>query len=339
MKLVACIQKYFSQYLPQILGASQSTIDSYQQAITLFLKFAADYQKLPVKELETDQLSFQLIVDFLEHLQTRRNNTSRTRNTRLACLKSLAKMIRLMYPEHRKTAEMILGIPQKRCQKHLIGFLTQEEMQIVFHAVDLKKYDGFRDYTLLHLLFDSGARASEIASLKLNDFDPLKKTLTILGKGNRYRLVQLWPKTTDLLTCYIQNHRPQPQKLYASYLFVNQRKQPLTRHGIYFICSKYLERTLPEKRLKWINPAHSFRHSCAVNMLQSGASLTDIKNHLGHENLNSTMTYLNLNLSKKAEIQKSFIQYTQSSLKADPKINELIDWENKDQILNWLDSL
>jgi site-specific recombinase XerD len=100
---------------------------------------------------------------------------------------------------------MILGIPQKRCQRHLIGFLTQEEMQTLFKTVDLKKHDGFRDYTLLHLLFDSGARASEIASLKLDDFNPQQKTLAILGKGNRYRIVQLWTITTDLMTCYTAN--------------------------------------------------------------------------------------------------------------------------------------
>ncbi|MFZ3044503.1 MAG: tyrosine-type recombinase/integrase [Desulfatirhabdiaceae bacterium] len=339
MNLAECIHKYFEQYLPQIRGASQSTIDSYQQALTLFLKFSSDNLNVPVKEIDVKNLSFQLIIDFLDHLQTRRNYSARTRNTRLACLKSLAKMIRLSYPEHRNIAEMILGIPQKRCQKRLIGFLTQEEMQTVFKSVDLKKHDGFRDYTLLHLLFDSGARASEIASLKLDDFNPQQKTLAILGKGNRYRIVQLWTITTDLMTCYIKEHRPKTQNCYADYLFINQRKQHLTRHGIYFICSKYLEQSLPEKRLKWINPAHSFRHSCAVNMLQSGSSLTDIKNHLGHENLNSTMTYLNLSLSKKTEVQKSFIEYTQSHIKSDPKINDLIDWENKDKILTWLDSL
>jgi site-specific recombinase XerD len=182
VNLAQCIHKYFEQYLPQIRGASPATIDSYQQALTLFLKFSADYLNVPVKEIEAKDLSFQLIIDFLDHLQTRRSNSARTRNIRLACLKSLAKMIRLMYPEHRKTAEMILGIPQKRCQKHLIGFLNQEEMQTVFKSVDLKKHDGFRDYTLLHLLFDSGARASEVASLKLDDFNPQQKTLAILGK-------------------------------------------------------------------------------------------------------------------------------------------------------------
>ncbi len=93
------------------------------------------------------------------------------------------------------------------------------------------------------------------------------------------------------------------------------------------------------KRLNDLSPAHSFRHSCAVNMLSSGASLTEIKNHLGHENLESTMVYLKLNLSRKRQVQKKFVEYTQSILSDDPKIEKLIDWENKEETLNWLDSL
>ena len=89
----------------------------------------------------------------------------------------------------------------------------------------------------------------------------------------------------------------------------------------------------------FINPAHSFRHACAVNMLLCGESLTAIKNRLGHENLNSTMIYLHMNLTKKIEVQKRFIQFTQSTITADSKLDELLDWQNKEKTLNWLDSL
>jgi hypothetical protein len=88
-----------------------------------------------------------------------------------------------------------------------------------------------------------------------------------------------------------------------------------------------------------INPVHSLRHSCAVNMLASGASITDIKNRLGHVNIQSTMVYLKLDLSRRREVQKNFIEYTQSLITFDPKITELIDWENKEDTLSWLDSL
>lgn len=196
-----------------------------------------------------------------------------------------------------------------------------------------------RDFTLLHLLYDSGARASEVADLNLSDFDPDQRTLAILGKGNRFRIVALWPKTTQLLIRYIGGCRPEPKLLHKDALFVNQRRERITRHGIYRICLTHLKKSLDAKQLKYINPAPSFRHSCAVNMLLSGASLTDIKNHLGHEKLESTMVYLHLDLQKKKEIQKRFIEYIQSSFNEDPVLNEFLNWEKREEILDWLDSL
>ena len=339
MKLSTCLHQFFDQYLPRIKGASDETINSYRQSFTLFLKFAAVYQKLAVKDIQVEHLTPDLIFDFLNHLEDQRNNSARTRNSRLAAIKSLAKMIRLLYPEHRQIAEMLLNIPQKRWQKPLIGFLTHDEVLKVLYSVDLKIKDGFRDYTLMHLLYDSGCRASELAALKIDYFDQKNRMLAILGKGNRYRRLQLLHRTTALVDQYIKNYRPLQKPLYEDSLFINQRKESLTRHGIYRICKKYLNKTLPEKKLKSINPVHSFRHSCAVNMLMSGASLTEIKNHLGHEKLGSTMIYLHLDLPKRRDVQKRFIEYTQSNLNNDTKINELIDWKNKEKTLNWLDSL
>jgi len=266
---------------------------------------------------------------FFDDLERERKNLPKTRNDRLASLKSFAKMIRFMYPEERQIAEKIGNIPQKRTQKPLIGFLYQEEILKVFESVDLKRKDGLRDYALLHLLYDSGARASEVATLNLDYFNPQQKTLAILGKWNRYRLIELEPKTVQLLQLYITKYRTTPKPLYQHRLFINQRGEELTRHGIYRICKKYLSMALPAKRLKLINPVHSFRHSCAVNMLYSGYSLSEIRNHLGHEDIQSTSIYLHLDLNRKREIQKKFIEYMQSVLTRDPKIEELLDWENK----------
>ena len=339
MKLSTCIHQFFDQYLPRIKGSSEHTVKAYRDTFKLFLPFAADYHHMKIDSLSLDQLSYELILDFLDHLESQRNSSIRTRNQRLAALKSLAKMIRFMHPGKREIAERILHIPQKRTQRKLIGFLYQEEMLKVFASVGLKTNQGVRDYCLLHLLYDSGARASEIATLNLDCFDYHHKTLAILGKGNRYRLLTLLSKTAELLKLYITKYRKTPKPLYRHRLFVNQRGKGLTRHGIHRLCTKYLFKALTPKRLKDINPAHSFRHSCAVYMLYSGSSLTEIRNRLGHEHVQSTMVYLHMDLSCKREVQKKFIEYTQSILTHDPKIEELIDWENKEETMKWLDSL
>jgi len=339
MNLASCILQFFDQYLPRIKGSSGQTLKAYRDTVRLFLPFAAQYHAVKVSSLTVNHLSPAVILAFLDYLELERHNKATTRNQRLAALKSLAKMIRFLYPEKRGLAQRILDIPQKRTQKPFVGFLYPEEILKVFQAVDLKKKEGFRDSAILHLLHDSGARASELATLNLDSFDPHNKTLAILGKANRYRQIALWPKTTDLIKNYITTYRPNPKPLYRHRLFINQRGTELTRHGIYRLCKKYLCLALPAKRLKTIHPVHSFRHSCAVNMLASGESLSDIKNRLGHENIQSTTVYLQLDLTRRREVQKKFIHYTQSMLKTDPKIDELIDWENKEDIMSWLDSL
>lgn len=339
MRLSTCIYQFFDQYLPRIKGSSRKTIKAYRDAFTIFLPFAAQHRGIKVDSLTIDHLSSDLILAFLDYLESDRNNLTITRNHRLAAIKSFAKMIRFMYPENRDVAERILSIPQKRMQKQLIGFLYPDEILKVFDSVDLTKKNGLRDYTILHLLDDSGARASEIATLNLDYFNAQQKTLAILGKGNRFRLLELSPKTAELIKLYIAKYRTKSKPLYQHRLFVNQLGKEFTRHGIYRICRKYLFKALSPKRLKNINPVHSLRHSCAVAMLSRGKSLSDIKNRLGHENVQSTMVYLHMDLTHKRAVQKQFIEYTQSNLSHDPKIEELIDWENKKDILEWLDSL
>lgn len=339
MRLTSCIYQFFDQYLPHIKGCSPNTVKSYRDMLALFLPFAAGYHSIKIDSLKPEHLSPEVILAFLNWLESNRHNTSRTRNQRLAVLKSLAKMIRFMYPEKRKLAESILAIPQKRSQRKLIGFLYPQEIFNVFQNVNIIKKDGFRDYTILHLLYDSGARAAEIASLRLDYFDCANRTLAILGKANRYRQIELLPKTTALIDLYITKYRRTPNAFCKAHLFINQRGAAFTRHGINRLCKKYLSRTLNAKRLILINPAHSFRHSCAVRMLAEGKPVSDIKNRLGHENVQSTMVYLQMDLSQKRLLQEKFIKFTRQHLMADPKIDELIQWENRKDVLEWLDSL
>jgi integrase/recombinase XerD len=339
MNLSICIRRFFNEYLTDIKGVSPCTIRTYRDAFRLLLPYAAGYHNIKLSSLDIGHLSFEMVLGFLKHLEKDRKNTVRTRNARLAAIKSFAAMIRLLYPEHHKQADRLLCIRRKRMRKPLIGFLTHGEVMKIFDAVDLKKIEGFRDYALLHLLYDSGARASEISGLTLEDLDAAGKRMTLLGKGNRYRVVELWPKTVQLLEKYIAEHRKRPLAPYGNALFTNQRRKPLTRSGIYNICFKLLEKTLQKKRLSVLNPVHSFRHACAVRMLNTGYALTDIKTHLGHEHLESTMSYLNLGISLKKKIQREYIDHAKSLMSQDRKLDELLDWNDRDNILAWLDRL
>jgi site-specific recombinase XerD len=339
MKLSTCIHKFFDQYLPHIKGMSPHTVKAYRDAFKLLLPFAASYHGIKIESLKLEHISPDLILSFLNQLEKERKNQSGTRNNRLTAIKSLANMIRFIYPQHMDLADTILSIPQKRSQKPLVGFLYNEEILKVFGSVDIRSKEGFRDYAMLHLIYDSAARASEIAYLNLDHFNPEQQTIVIQGKGRRPRLLGLETRTTHLLQLYIKQYRITPKPIYQHRLFINQRGQGLTRHGIYRICKKYLSMTLPPKRLKMISPVHSFRHSRAMDLLYQGKAITDIQNHLGHENVQSTTLYLHLDLKHKRRIQKQLIEYMQSVLTADHKIDELLHAENMQDIMAWLDTL
>ena len=339
MKLSTCIHRFFDQYLSHIKGVSAHTVKAYRDTFKLLLPFAAKYHGIRLESLRLEHLCSDLIMGFLNQLEKERNNQSTTRNNRLAAIKSFAKMIRFMYPQQHELADAILNIPQKRSLKPLVSFLYNDEILKVFGSVDIRNKEGFRDYTLLHLLYDSGARASEIANLSLDYFNQEQKAMAIMGKGNRYRLVKLEPRTVQLLQLYIKKYRIAPKPSYQHRLFINQRGEGLTRHGIYRICKKYLSMAIPTKRLKTVSPVHSFRHSRAMDLLYQGKTITDIKNHLGHDNLQSTTVYLQLDLNHRRRIQKEFVQYMQSVLTLDHKIDELLDGENMQEMMAWLDSL
>ncbi len=294
MKLSTCIHRFFDQYLTHIKGVSPHTVKAYRDAFKLLMPFAAKYHGIKIESLRLEHVSSDLILSFLNQLEKERKNQAGTRNNRLAAIKSFAKMIRFVYPQQKELADIILNIPQKRSLKPLVGFLYNEEILKVFGSVDIKSKEGFRDYALLHLLYDSGARASEIADLHLDYFNPEQKTMAILGKGKRFRLVKLEPRTAQLLQLYIKQYRIAPKPNYQHRLFINQRGEGLTRHGIYRICKKYLSMVLPAKRLKTISPVHSFRHSRAMDLLYQGEAITDIKNHLGHDNIQSSQRYITI---------------------------------------------
>ena len=339
MKLTACIRTFFSNYLFEVKNSSLQTVKSYKETLKIFLPFAAEFLDVKIGRIQLEDISTDLILSFLEYLEHERKNSIKTRNQRLAVIKSFAKMVRLKYPEHRDIAERILNIPQKRAVKSIVGFLSHDELMKVFDSVNISKREGFRDHAVLRLMYDSGARASEVGDLELDSMDSNECLLYILGKGGIYRRVQIWPRTVQIIEHYVKNHRLNPKPLFSKYLFINQRREKLTRQGIYKICKKYLARVLPENRLKQVEPAHCFRHTCAVHMLLDGKPLPHIKSHLGHENINSTMIYLRLDLSRKKEVQKGFIEYTRKTLANNSEIDDLINWDNKDEVLEWLDNL
>jgi integrase/recombinase XerD len=309
------IQYFFEEYLPKHRGVSPHTIKNYRDTIKLFLTWlSATGKSTDTRILST--LHVQDILDFLNDLERKRLNSIATRNNRLAALKSFFFMCYLRKPEAKPALEILQFIPMKKMNRPLIDFFEHEDVLKVLASVNQSHPNGARDFLILNLLYDTGMRASELAGIQLNGFDSSRNTLEILGKGNKWRRIQIWPRTTQLLTEYIQHSRSIPKPLYQDYLIISRERAALTRSGVHKICHKYLEKSGIPRQIHSAkrSAVHSWRHTAAVQMIRQGRSLLEVCVRLGHSSVEVTQKYLNLDLSIKKERLNELVRFTEKFL-------------------------
>lgn len=330
--LAAALRTFLGEYLPHQRAYSSHTILSYRDSLKLLLKFAAG-KRGRVCDLSLSNINVATVRAFLDSLETKRHNTVATRNVRLSAIHSFFEYLSHDYPEHLDHAQHILGIPFKRTASRIIEYLEADELRAIFELIDRSTPDGRRDYVLLALMFNTGARVQEIVSLKTSDLRlAIPPSVTFFGKGRKERICPLWPETTRLLKdyfhdCGLQTQEPQP-------VFRNQHGGPLTRFGARLILQRHFQRAakvLPCLSRKRIHP-HSIRHSTAVHLLKSGVDLSTIAHWMGHSNINTTHKYVSIDLAdKRAAIAK-----------AKPLVSKLATsarWRADENLLTWLESL
>lgn len=307
------VQFYLEVYLPRHRRFSPHTIASYRTAFRLLRDFLGQRDSIPCKERVTlEAFSPVLFLDFLEWLEGGRGKPVAvvTRNQRLAALRSFFAFLELYCDQVEPTLwQRLRKLPFKRTRKGRIDYLEPSEMADLFRQVPRNCPDGFRDFTLLALLYNTGARASEVALLHRPDLmlaDP--PAVRVIGKGDKVRVCPLWPDAANLLEQYLRKHRRPPRPGHEQFVFINQRGEHLTRFGVGRIVAKYIRRAietntkLAGKRLS----THSLRHSTAIHLLQTGAELNVIRTWLGHASMSATSHYLDLNLETQREMLTKF---------------------------------
>lgn len=307
------VRFFLEVYLPGHRGVSPHTVQSYRTAFRQFRCFLR--QRLghnQTHRLGLEALQPDLVLDYLQWLESSEGPgvSAATRNLRLAALKSFFRCLELYAgPEGRTQWQRLRHLPQKRVGRPSVDHLEQHEMNQVFAQLDPSTPEGFRDLTLLALLYNTGARASELAALRCTDlFLEGPASVRLHGKGRTERRCPLWPVTVALLRRYCQEFRRSPGAADAACLFINQRGQRLTRHGIGRRIAHYLglaARHCPSLRQKRLS-THSFRHSTAIHLLEHGAEMHVIKAWLGHRSVRSTDHYLDLNLQSHHELLERF---------------------------------
>lgn len=295
----ALVQAYFSEYLTNQRALSPQTIASYRDGFVLFLAFAEERLcKAPAAMVLAD-VTPELIMAFLNHLERQRHNSVRSRNARLAALRSFLK-----FAGHRDVAslqviERALGVPVKRFERPMFGYLTREEMLAIIGEPG-DSWLSQRDHALFLLMYNTGARVSEMIGVKVADvvLDPSTACVHLLGKGRKQRSVPLWRSTVKALRAWLHVN---PQFDGTSPLLPNRSGHEMTRANVTLRLASAVQRgaeTQPELAMRKVSP-HTIRHTTAMHLLQSGVDISVIALWLGHESPVTTHHYVEADLAMK----------------------------------------
>ncbi len=299
--LARALKSFFMDYLPRQRALSPRTLQSYRDSLKLMLLFVAGKQGDP-GQLNVEEISVEKITAFLQSLETNRGNRVSTRNVRLSAIHSFFRYLGAQFPEHLDQAQRVLGIPFKRTETREIEHFDFDEIQAVLKTAEIGGSDGCRDLALLSLMFNTGARVSEIVDLNTGDLRLSAPCSVLLrGKGRKERTCPVWRETAALLQRLIEQSDPLPSP--SAPLFLNARGHRLTRFGVRLILTKYVKKAALSRRSlrnKRLHP-HSVRHSTAVHLLRSGVDLSTIANWLGHVSVNTTNKYLSVDLEAKRD--------------------------------------
>jgi len=294
------ITAFLRDYLATQRGASQHTCDGYASSFRLLFEFASDQLHTTPSSLCLEQIDAPLVTAFLEHIETARANSPRTRNVRLAAIKSFSHFLEYRLPARLDQTRRILAIPFKRSDSRLVSYLDSSEVQAILDAPDPTTRDGIRDRAMLHVALAAGLRVSELVGLRMDELT-LQWTVSILirGKGRRERALPLWKETAAALRAWLAVRG----ELRVPEIFVNARGEQLSRWGAACILKKHVTtaaRQCPSLLHKRISP-HVLRHTCAMIALQATHDIRKVSLWLGHSSIETTEIYTRADPTEKLE--------------------------------------
>jgi integrase/recombinase XerD len=296
--LAPTLQAFFTERLAGQRQASPHTIAAYRDTLRLLLRFAAEQTAKQPSALDIEDLDAPLIGAFLDHLEHDRHNSVRTRNTRLAAIRSLFRYAALKHPEHAATIQRVLAIPPKRFQRTLVTFLTEPEIDALLAAPDRGTWTGRRDHAMLLLAAQTGLRASELIALDCGDVHlGVGAHVRCLGKGRKQRITPLTKQTVAVLRVWLIERTGRPDQP----LFPTRTGKPLSRDALerriaaHATTASAVCRSLAAKN---ITP-HVLRHTAAMRLLHAGVDTSVIALWLGHEQIETTQIYLHADMALK----------------------------------------
>lgn len=297
-RLATLLQAFFLERLVAQRNASPRTVTAYRDSFRLLLQFAQGHLGKAPERLELTDLDAPLVLAFLDHLERQRHNTIRSRNARLAAIRSFAHYAALNDPTALPGFQRVLAIPMKRFAKPLLGYLSKDEVQALLDAPPADRWSGQRDRIMFATLYNTGARVSELTGLRVGDvvLDG-SACVRLHGKGRKDRSVPLWRTTTTRLRQWLPHIDSRPDRP----LFPSATGGRLSRPAVTARLRLAVQRAAgrcPSLATRHVSP-HCVRHSTAMHMLQAGVDITVIALWLGHENPATTHMYIEADLAMK----------------------------------------
>ena len=292
------VTKYLSIYLPSHCNLSKNTIISYRDTFSVFLSYCNNHQSIAPEKITFSCLTRKLVEEFLLWLEGEGGCSIATRNQRLTALRSFFRYVQIEAPEHLLLCQSVITIKTKKQKKPIINYLTYDGIKAVLAQPNTSAKSGCRDLAMLELLYDTAARVQELCDLSLRDVRLTSPaTVTLHGKGDKSRCVPIIAATAKILNQYITMQGLTGNAHLDKPLFRNRVNKKLTRGGVAYILSKYIEEarlTSPEHIPQVISP-HSLRHSKAMHLVESGVNIVYIRDLLGHEDIKTTGRYAKSN--------------------------------------------
>jgi site-specific recombinase XerD len=296
----ALVQLFFTDYLLNQRALSPNTVASYRDTMLLFLDFAQARLGKEPTALKLADITPELVLGFLDALEQQRHNGVHSRNLRLVGLRAFLKFAARRDAASLHTIEQALGVPTKRCERPLLGFLTREEMVAVIGEPGTT-WTQQRDRLLWGLLYNTGARVSEIIAVRVADVVLEGSAYVHLhGKGRKQRAVPLWRSTVQEIRAWLRHN---PALDANAPLLPNRKGGQMTRNNVNQRLNLAVERAAqvcPNLASRHIAP-HCLRHTTAMHMLQSGVAFNVIALWLGHESAATTHQYVEANLAMKEQ--------------------------------------
>lgn len=296
--LSAYLQRFFTERLGAQMKSSPNTVASYRDTFRLLLRYAADRRKKEPTALQIVDIDADLVADFLTDLEKVRGNGARSRNTRLAAIRSFFKYVAVNEPQLLHHCQRVLAMPAKRHEKRAIDYLDRDEIEAVIAAPDLSTWHGRRDRAILLLTLQTGLRVTELITLTCDDIAlGAGAHVRCMGKGRKERATPIRKDSIKLLRNWIVERKGMPDDP----LFISNRGTRLSRDAVEGIVRRHVEtasKTQPSLCSKRVTP-HVLRHSAAMQLLHGGVDRTVIALWLGHESVETTQMYIHADMKMK----------------------------------------